>query len=250
MSEPVLSCENLAYWEEGSCLFSEVSFRLDAGKRGVVLAEPHRCATTLLKICATLISPASGEIRWFGHSAKQMNEQELLRLRRRIGLVHRQSSLVSNMTILDNISLGLQYHDEIIKEQAHESVQDLLKRFGLYEYRLSRPHELTFEQRRLAVYTRELAKKPQLFLLESPSLDLGGRAYNLLLDFFQGTDMNAGCCFLVASTKPQVVKFWGDWVLIFDEGRCKRLEASQFNHTAYRESVRLGDTQQLFKMGD
>lgn len=239
MKAAIIASENMEYCEEdGTCLFSELSFRLERGQRGVLLADPHRCATILLKICATLVSPTDGQISWFGQSSDQMDGPGLYKLRRRIGFVHRETSLISNMTILDNISLGLQYHEEMVREQSYDRVTELLKQFELYEYRFLRPAELTFEQRRLAVYARELVKKPQLYLLEHPSLDLGERVYSLLLDVFKTCSIEDGCAFLVASVVPEVINRWGDWVLVFDKGRCHHFEVGQFDPSIYRESMK------------
>ena len=238
MSVPILECENLQYWEGNCCLFDEVSFCLESRQRGVILAEPHRSATVLLKICATLIAPTGGQIRWFGRTIEEMSEQELYQLRRRIGLVHRETSLISNLTILDNISLGLQYHNEISREQAYAEATELLEKFELYEDRYLRPAKLTFEQRRLAVYARELIKQPTLFLVEHPSLDLGERVYSLLLNAFQTSTGENGCAFLVSSIKAEVANRWGDWVLVLDEGRCENFEAGQFEPSVYRDTMR------------
>jgi ABC-type sulfate/molybdate transport systems ATPase subunit len=238
MSVPILECENLQYREDNCCLFNEVSFRLDSGQRGVILAEPHRSATALLKICATLMAPTGGQIRWFGRAIEEMAEHEIYNLRRRIGLVHRETSLISNLTILDNISLGLQYHNEIAREEAYDQATELLKKFELYEDRFSRPAQLTFEQRRMAVYARELIKQPTLFLLEHPSLDLGERVYSLLLDAFQTSRGENGCSFLVSSIKAEVANRWGDWVLVLDEGKSENFSGTQFDPSAYRATMR------------
>ena len=239
MKEPIIACEQIEYCEEdGTCLFSELSFQLERGQRGVLLADPHRCATILLKICATLDSPTAGRISWFGQSSDQIDGAGLYELRRRIGFVHRETSLISNMTSLDNISLGLQYHEEMVREQSYDRVTELLKQFELYEHRFLRPAELTFEQRRLAVYARELVKKPQLYLLGHPSLDLGERVYSLLLDVFNTCSIEDGCAFLVASVVPEVIKRWGDWVLVFDKGQCHHFEVDQFDPSIYRESMK------------
>ncbi len=239
MREPLIDAKNLEYCEEdGNCLFTEVSFRLERGQRGVLLAEPHRCANILLKVCATLIQPTNGTISWFGRSPEESEEKWLHQVRRRIGFVHRETSLISNMTILDNISLGIQYHEELTREQSYDRITEVLKQFELYEYRFLRPAELTFEQRRLAVYARELVKKPQLYLLEHPSLDLGERVYSLLLEVFKTCSVEDGCAFLVASMIPEVVNRWGDWVMVFDQGRCQHFEVEQFDPLIYRESMR------------
>ena len=239
MRPSLLECKNVEYCEENdNCLFQEVTFRLEAGQRGVMLAEPHRCATILLKICATILPPDSGDVSWFGRSKEQMKKREFYQLRRQIGYVHRETSLISNMTILDNISLGLQYHEEVVREQAYENITELLEQFELYDHRFLRPAELTFEQRRLAVYARELVKKPKLFLLEHPSLDLGERVYGLLLDVFKSCSIEYGCGFLVASIVPEVVNRWGDWVMVFDQGRTKQFEVDEFDPSIYREVMR------------
>ena len=239
LREPLISAENLEYCEEdGNCLFTEVSFRLEWGQRGVLLAEPHRCANILLKICATLIQPTNGRISWFGRSEEESDEKWLPQVRRRIGFVHRETSLISNMTILDNISLAIQYHEEVSREQAYDRITEVLKQFELFRYRFLRPAELTFEQRRLAVYARELVKKPQLFLLEHPSLDLGERVYSFLIEVFKTCSIEDGCGFLVASMIPEVVNRWGDWVMVFDKGRCRHFEVGQFDPSIYRESMR------------
>jgi len=237
--EPLIDAKNLEYCEEdGNCLFTGVSFRLERGQRGVLLAEPHRCANILLKVCATLIQPTNGTISLFGRSPEESEEKWLHQVRRRIGFVHRETSLISNMTILDNISLGIQYHEELTREQSYDRITEVLKQFELYEYRFLRPAELTFEQRRLAVYARELVKKPQLYLLEHPSLDLGERVYSLLLEVFKTCSIDDGCAFLVASMIPEVVNRWGDWVMVFDQGRCQHFEVGQFDPLIYRESMR------------
>lgn len=204
----------------------------------MLLAEPQRSGTILLKICATLIPPTKGRIRWFGHSAERMKKHEFFRLRRRIGLVHRETSLISNMTVLDNISLGLQYHENILQEEAYERVKELLERFELFEYRFLRPAELTFEERRLAVYARELVKEPQLFFLEHPSLDFGERVVSLLMEIFQACITDQGCAFLVASINPEVISRWGDRVLVLDEGRCTHFDVNDFDPAVYRSSMR------------
>ena len=239
VSELLIASEDLEYCEEdGNCLFTGVSFRLERGQRGVLLAEPHRCANILLKICATLIQPTKGTISWFGRSPGESDDQWLHQVRRRIGFVHRETSLISNMTVLDNISLGIQYHEELSREQAYDRIAEVLKQFELYEYRFLRPAELTFEQRRLAVYARELVKKPQLFLLEHPSLDLGERVYSFMLEVFKSCSIQDGCAFLVASMIPEVVNRWGDWVIVFDQGQCRHFAVDKFDPSIYRESMR------------
>jgi len=42
----------------------------------------------------------------------------------------------------------------------------------------------------------------------------------------------------VASVVPEVINRWGDWVLVFDKGRCHHFDVGKFDPSIYRESMR------------
>jgi predicted ABC-type transport system involved in lysophospholipase L1 biosynthesis ATPase subunit len=238
MTTPVLSCEEIGYVDQGLPLFAGVTFHLERGQRVALLADPHRHGTILLKICASLISPSSGEIAWFGRGHEGMKGRERYELRRRIGLVYRESSLISNMAIVDNVTLGIQYHENLTRDAAYAQVSDLLGRFGLSKRRFHRPADLTPEERRLALYVRELVKKPEIFLLESPSLDLGEGSQSLLMKVLEEAASGSGCAILVGNVEPETARRWGDRVLILQAGRCLSLEAGEFDPLRYTDSAR------------
>jgi phospholipid/cholesterol/gamma-HCH transport system ATP-binding protein len=238
MNLPVLACEEIEYADDDLSLFAGVTFHLERGRRMALLADPPRHGTILLKMCAALISPTKGEITWFGQGHEAMRGRERYELRRRIGLVYRESSLISNMAVVDNVTLGLQYHENLTRDAAYGQVSDLLGRFGLSQCRSLRPAALTPEERRLALYVRELVKRPELFLLESPFLDLGEGAQGLVMKVLEEAASGWGCATLVANIEPETVGRWGDGVLILQRGRCLHLEAGRFDPLRYTDSAR------------
>jgi phospholipid/cholesterol/gamma-HCH transport system ATP-binding protein len=237
MNIPVLVCEEIEYADHGLPLFAGVTFSLERGRRIALLADPHRHGTILLKICATLISPSRGGIAWFGRSHEGMKGRERYELRRRIGLVYRESSLISNLTIADNVTLGVQYHGNLTRDAAYIEVSDLLGRFGLSKHRFLRPADLTPEERRLALYVRELVKKPEILLLESPSLDLGEGSQGLLAKVLEEATGGWGCAILVGNVEPETASRWGERVLILQGGRCLSLEAGEFDPLRFTDSA-------------
>ena len=238
MNTPVLACEEIEYSDRGLPLFAGVTVHLDRSQRVALLADPHRHGTILLKICATLISPTNGKIAWFGRGQDGMKGRERYELRRRIGLVYRESSLISNMAVVDNVTLGQQYHGNLTRDAAYTQVSDLLGRFGLSKRRFLRPADLTPEERRLALYVRELVKKPEIFLLESPSLDLGEGSQSLLVKVLEEAASGGGCAILVANVEPEMARRWGDRVLVLQGSRCLSLEAGEFDPLRYTDSAR------------
>jgi ABC-type transporter Mla maintaining outer membrane lipid asymmetry ATPase subunit MlaF len=238
MGIPVLACEQVEYTDQGQHVFLGVSFHLEAGERLVVLADPRHHGEILLRICATLIPPTGGEISWCGRSNDEIKEAERYELRRRIGLVYRRSSLISNMTLLDNVTLGLQYYENLNREAAYERAVAWLGRFGLAEHRLVRPADLSPGRRRLAVYARELVKGPELLVLESPLFDLDEGYQDLVTDAVEEARRGWGCALVVANVDPGRAKSWGERVLILQGGRSRTFEAGEFDPVLYAASAR------------
>ena len=236
MGVPVLACEQIEYTDQGQHAFAGVTFHLGAGERLVVLADPRHHGEILLRICATLVLPSGGEISWRGRSNDEIQEPERYDLRRRIGLVYRSSSLISNMTLLDNVTLGLQYHENLSREAAYERASPWLGRFGLAEHRLARPADLSPGGRRLAVYAREFVKRPEILVLESPFSDLDEGYWDLIADAVEKARRGWGCALVVANVDPGRAKSWGDRVLILHGGRSRTLEAAEFDPVLYLAS--------------
>jgi ABC-type transporter Mla maintaining outer membrane lipid asymmetry ATPase subunit MlaF len=238
MGIPVLACEQMEYAEQGQHSFSGVTFSLEAGEGLVVLADPHRHGEILLRVCATLIPPTAGEISWCGRRNHEIQDPERYDLRRRIGFVDRRSSLISNMTLLDNVTLGLQYHENLSRETAYERAAAWLERLGLAEHCSLRPAALSPGGRRLAVYAREFVKRPEMLVLESPLCDLDEGYDDLLTDAVEEARRGWGCALLVANVDPASAERWGDRVLILQAGRSHTLEAGEFDPDLYAASAR------------
>jgi len=228
MGQPALECEDLEYWESDEDLLHRLSFRLEFGQGGLILTDSQIRSRLLLRICATMGQPSKGKIRWFGRFEEHLTETQLVALRRRIGWVHREARLVSNLTLLDNIVLGLIYHRNLTHREAHSQVQDLMKRFNIYDYRNLRPAEISFDLQRTALYVREMAKQPRLFLFEAPALDLD-QGFGLLMQEISELASRGESAFIISDITAKEALPWVDWVLILNNKHYKLLAANQFD---------------------
>ncbi|MDY6851488.1 MAG: hypothetical protein SV487_05345 [Thermodesulfobacteriota bacterium] len=249
MSKQTLKCDNVGYDENGRTIFRNVSFSLEMGQGGFLLAELHRNSRLLLLLCSTLLRPTRGQFYWFGDPGQPKNKNFNLTLRQSIGLVHRETRLVSNMSIIDNITLGMLYHRNISYREARFEIKDLMERLDLYKYRNIRPAELSFEKQRLAVYARELAKKPKLFLLEAPTLDLGQRAYQMMMRDIRDRTDRQECAFLISAMSPEEGQKWVEWILVLGKDTSRMYPAGEFDPARhFLMQTRLDDTSRHIEM--
>jgi ABC-type ATPase involved in cell division len=216
MTDIALQLEDASFSKDGIEHFQGLSFSLEIGQGALLLTEPQMRARQLLRVCAALERPTQGRIHWFGRAGGKLTQSQVLDLRRRIGWVHRGSRLVSNMSLIDNMTLGLVYHRNLSYDQAAELVEDLMERFGLYHHRFQRPAEIDHAAQRRAVYVRELAKRPRLLLFEDPSWDLD-QDFEVLMDEVKLLTQNHETAYLLSDVTAQDMVGWVDWVLLMDD---------------------------------
>lgn len=126
-----------------------ISFDVKEGEY-ISIIGPSGCGkSTLLSIIAGLESKTSGEIYIDG----------------KIGYMLQKDNLLEWRTIYKNVLLGL----EIQKENTDENkkyVEELLKKYGLYEFKDKYPTQLSGGMRQRVALIRTLAIRPNILLLD------------------------------------------------------------------------------------
>lgn len=125
----------------------------------ISIVGPSGCGkTTILSLIAGLLEPTRGEILLEGESVKNAN----------IGYMFQRDHLFEWRTIYKNILLGIEIKEKKPNKESEEYINDLLKKYGLIDFKNSRPSELSGGMRQRVALIRTLATKPKLLLLDEP----------------------------------------------------------------------------------
>lgn len=129
----------------------KVSFSIVPGEFAVIVG-PSGCGkTTLLNIIAGLLPDYEGEL-----AASDP-----------IGYMFQKDQLLEWRTIYKNVILGLEIKQQV-NEESLRKVNNMLKRYGLWEFRNAYPGQLSGGMRQRAALVRTLALSPSLLLLDEP----------------------------------------------------------------------------------
>ena len=131
---------------------SDVSFSMARGEYLSIIG-PSGCGkSTLLSILAGLLPPTGGEVRIGGEAGA-------------VGYMLQKDSLFPWRSIRQNVLLGLEIKGQCTAE-AKEYADELLKTYGLWDFRDSRPDQLSGGMRQRAALIRTLVPRPELLLLD------------------------------------------------------------------------------------
>ena len=172
--------------------------------------------TTLLRILSGLINPDNGQIRfgnqvWFD-SKKQIN---LPPQQRNISFMFQDYALFPNMTVEQNIQFAQ-------PERIETEIVELLKIFGLTEFRKRKPSGLSGGQKQRVALARALARKPQLLLLDEPLSALDAEMRNTLQnEIVQAHQMTGVTTILVSHDLNEVFRL-ATHVLCIENGMITR----------------------------
>ena len=144
----------------------DVSLQIFEGEFITILGSSGSGKTTLLKMTNRLYDPDEGNIILFGEN---IQEVDVIKLRRRIGYAIQQVGLLPHMTVAQNIAIvpKLLKWD---KNRIDNRVQELLELVGLEpkEFLKRYPVQLSGGQQQRIGLARALAVDPKIMLLDEP----------------------------------------------------------------------------------
>jgi ABC-type transporter Mla maintaining outer membrane lipid asymmetry ATPase subunit MlaF len=153
---------------EAEVLVAEgVRWTVHSGDFWVVAGLQGAGKSDFLMMTAGVMPPSSGQYRLFGEEMP-IFEESRLGTRLRLGLVFDGGQLFNHLTILENVSLPLSYHQEMHRDQADELGQALLEALGLAAFAHNTPGSIGRNWRQRAGLARALTLKPEVLLVDSP----------------------------------------------------------------------------------
>ena len=150
-------------------VLEDVNLTIDDGEF-VCLLGPSGCGkTTLLRLIAGLDHPTSGEIIANGEVVKKPSGDR--------AVIFQQYSLFPWLTVLQNVTFGLEMTKKGSKEENIAAAERYLESVGLIDFKDSYPHELSGGMKQRVAIIRSLLNHSPILLMDEPfsALDMQNR---------------------------------------------------------------------------
>ncbi len=143
-----------------------IDLSVPAGEMLVVLGPSGSGKSTLLRVVAGLEPVTAGTVRLAGRDVTRMRPG-----RRNVSMVFQSYALFPHLTVLANITFGLEVRD-VRRDQAVVRARQAAEAAGCADFLDRRPGELSGGERQRVALARALAREPDAYLLDEPLSNL------------------------------------------------------------------------------
>lgn len=199
---------------DGRVVLNDVTLQAERGTSTALVGHVGGGKTTILRLLAGLVTPASGEVRVAGVSLGMLSYEQMRAHRMRVGYAFESTGLLGNWTLEQNISLALSYHG-----LAEPSVTELAEEFRIAEFLGERPFRVNASVRKRALIARALAHGPELLLCDEPQIGLTPREARVVSDAIERRRKEQGLTVVLADHDGYLDPFAADHLYYVENGR-------------------------------
>jgi putative ABC transport system ATP-binding protein len=173
-----------------------INLHIKQGELVAIMGPSGSGKTTMLNLLGCLDVPTSGKYYLEDREVSRLGSREQARIRgQKIGFIFQTFNLLSRLTALANVELGMTYAGGIDRQRAIEALANV----GLSERVHHRPIELSGgEQQRVAI-ARALVKNPSLFLADEPTGQLDSHSGEEVMSILTSLHAEQGITLVVVT---------------------------------------------------
>jgi len=222
----MLEINNLQKIYPGDVLaLDNVSFKVEPGEFLAVIGLSGSGKSTLLRCINRLVEPTAGQIIWNGMDITQASQDEMLRIRRKIGMVFQHFNLVSRSKVLTNVLAGrLGYVNPFMSVLNRFPKKDIdlalhqLERVGITDQAQKRADELSGGQQQRVGIARAMVQEPEMILADEPVASLDPVLAHTIMQYLEQINKEDGVMILCSLHFLDLVHRYADRAIALNDG--------------------------------
>ncbi|WP_354700074.1 ABC transporter [Paraconexibacter sp. AEG42_29] len=210
-----------------------IDIAIPEGVISIILGPSGTGKSVLLEHVIGLQQPDAGEVLIRGSSLGSMRRDDLLLLRRGIGVMFQDGALYSSMNIYDNVAFPLRQHTDLTEIEIKEVVDEHLASVGLSGAAGKMPGELSGGMKKRAGLARGMVLSPGILLVDEPDSGLDPVRTALLGELLVEQHARYGGTMVVVTHNVPLARLIADHIslvwqgTVLEDGPAERVFASE-----------------------
>ena len=182
----------------------------------------------LINGLATLSYPSNGTYTFDGSQLNFSDYRKLLSTKKRIGYIASDTTLISNRTIRENLTLSRIYFENDLNAELTDEEYTMCDLFKIAEILDVRPNKLKPPDIKKAILVRELLKNPDVILIEYPDEFSGYKARGALIETLSDA-VESGVTLIYSSHDPEFIKSFSHNTLSIKNGILTKTQGNNYD---------------------
>ncbi|WP_326543378.1 methionine ABC transporter ATP-binding protein [Pseudorhodoferax sp.] len=195
-----------------------IDLSVQAGEIFGVIGRSGAGKSTLVRTLNRLEDISEGRLEVYGLDVAALSRAELVRLRRRIGMVFQHFNLLASKTVFDNVALPLRVAG-VAPARIRARVLELLDLVGLADKHSAYPSQISGGQKQRVAIARALVHEPQILLCDEATSALDPETTRSILDLLQQINRRLNLTVVLITHEMSVVRQICDRVAVLERGR-------------------------------
>jgi len=214
----LIDIKHLSKYFDNQKVLDDISLHVNAGEIFAIVGHSGAGKSTLLRCINGLEGFSEGDLSVLGKEVKHLSESGLGELRKNIGMIFQNFSLLNQKNVYDNIALPMKvwgYSNDEIKTR----VDELLNLVGLESKKFVYPKELSGGQKQRVAIARALTLNPKILLSDESTSALDPNTTKSILELLQEINTKLGVTIIIVTHEMEVVKKVASRALLLEDGK-------------------------------
>ncbi|WP_338200344.1 amino acid ABC transporter ATP-binding protein [Lactobacillus rizhaonensis] len=225
-AKPVIKVEHLQKKFGSNEVLKDINAQVNEGQVICLIGPSGAGKSTFLRCLNLLDQPSSGKVIFEDKELTALSEDQLDKLREKMGMVFQQFNLFPHMSIIENIKLAPMKVKGLSDSDAKAKGLELLDQVGLADKADAFPTSLSGGQQQRVAIARALAMDPEVMLFDEPTSALDPEMVGEVLKVMQDLAQK-GMTMVVVTHEMGFAKNVADEVWFMADGYIQEKAAPQ-----------------------
>lgn len=199
-------------------VLNDINLTIAPGKIYGLVGRSGAGKSTLLRCINGLESYDSGSLLVDGIEVSSLSGREAREFKKQVGMIFQQFSLLSRLTIYDNIALPMVCWN-YSKAEIDKKVRELAELVGITSKLNSKPKELSGGQKQRVAIARALTLNPKILLCDEATSALDPKTAKSIIALLNDINKQLGITIVVVTHQMSVLRSSCEEIAILENGR-------------------------------
>ncbi len=215
----MIRLEHVTLRREGVALLEDVSLEVPTGRALALIGAGGAGKTLILKTICGLLRPDAGRVFVDEDEVTALDEEALMRVRSRIGMVFQNYALFDFMTVGENVAFPLEQLGGVPTDEIQRRAARRLEQVSLPGVGQKLPSELSGGMKKRVCLARAMVHDPPVMLCDDPTAGLDPVTTNRIFALLAQLRAENAATAIIVSHEVEALWRLCDHVVLLEAGR-------------------------------